>query len=148
MALRDEDAKSLNELGLDLDELRSFGALRRNNAILNAVVGADGGVEEAGLRRVAARVLTAVLKDGLDAIEAMRLYIAEYCFETWALETGERLRSEPDRAKPTSDFERQLRAALRARAKQIEIAPASGANDLRQAIEHSLDLMRGLSEGT
>jgi len=148
MALREEDAKTLEELGLDLDELRSFGALRRNNAILNAVVGADGGIEEAGLRRVGARVLTAVLKDGLEAVEAVRLYIAEYCFEVWALETGERLRSEPDRAKPTSDFERQLRAALRARAKQIAVEPASGENDLRKAIEHSLNLMRGLSEGT
>jgi len=146
MALRDQDAKTLEELGLDLDELRSFGALKRNNAILNAVVGADGGLEEAGLRRVAARVLTAVLKDNLDAIQAVRLYIAEYCFETWALETGERLRSEPDRAKPTSDFERQLRAALRARAKQIDVAPASGEDELRHAIDQSLDLMRGLTE--
>jgi hypothetical protein len=73
LAFRDEDASTLAELGLDLETLRSLSALQRNNAILNALVGADGGVEEAELRRVNSRVLTAVFKDGLDAVAAVRI---------------------------------------------------------------------------
>src|SRR5207247_7802463 len=60
LAFQRGDAETLQSLGLDLDELRSLSALRRANAILNAVVGADGGIEETELRKVNGRVLREV----------------------------------------------------------------------------------------
>ena len=147
LAIREEDAKTLSELGLNLEELSTLGNVQRNNAILNALIGADGGIEDAELRRVGARVLTAVLKEGLDAANAVRRYIVEYCVRVWANETGERQRAEAGRAKSSHALERQLHAALMARAKRIDIAPGSGRGELQGAIEESLGLMRGLTEG-
>lgn len=147
LAYREQDADTLAELGLDLDELQSLQALQRNNAILNALVGADGGVEEAELRRVNGRVLTRVFKEDLDPGDAVRAYIVEYAVQVWAGETGQRQRADSGRVHSSRELERQLRSALAARARQVEISADSGAESLRAAIESSLTLMRGLTEG-
>lgn len=147
LAYRDQDANTLAGLGLDLAELKSLQALQRNNAILNALVGADGGIEEAELRRVNGRVLTRVFKEDLDASDAVRAYIVEYAVQVWAGETGQRQRAGSSRVHSSRDLERQLRSALAARARRIEISPGAGAEGLRAAIESSLTLMRGLTEG-
>jgi hypothetical protein len=148
LAYRQQDAETLASLGLDLEELRSLSSLRRANAILNAVVGADGGIEDAELRRVNSRVLREVLEQGLDGVAAVRLYIVEYAVQVWCSETGEMQRTDTDRQVSNQDLERQLRAALEVRARQIEIAPASTADQLREAIGRSLSLMRKLMKGT
>jgi hypothetical protein len=147
LAYRDQDANTLAGLGLDLDELKSLQGLQRNNAILNALVGADGGIEEAELRRVNGRVLTRVFKEDLDPSDAVRAYIVEYAVQVWAGETGQRQRADSSRVHSSRDLERQLRSALAARARRIEISPGAGAEGLRAAIESSLALMRGLTEG-
>ncbi|CAN5717048.1 hypothetical protein BH18ACT13_BH18ACT13_08130 [soil metagenome] len=148
LAYRRGDAETLRSLGLDLDELRSLSGLRRANAILNAVVGADGGIEETELRKVNARVLREVLTTGLDGIAAVRLYIVEYVMQVWSSETGEAMRNGSRPASASRDAQRQLRDALMARARQLEVAPSSTATELRRAISRSLGLMRRLMKGT
>src|ERR1700733_9583106 len=81
LAYQRGDAETLRSLGLDLNELRSLSALKRANAILNAVVGADGGIEETELRKVNGRVLREVLTNSLDGAAAIRLYIVEYVMQ-------------------------------------------------------------------
>jgi hypothetical protein len=147
LAYRAEDADTLATLGLDLEELRSLAALQRNNAILNALVGADGGVEEAELRRVNGRVLTRVFKEDLDAADAVRAYIVEYAVQVWAGETGQRQRADSNRVHSSRQLERQLRGALAIRVRQVEISPGAGAEGLRSAIESALSLMHTLTEG-
>jgi hypothetical protein len=147
LAYRAQDAETLAALGLDLEELRSLEALQRNNAILNALVGADGGVEEAELRRVNGRVLTRVFKEDLDAADAVRAYIVEYAVQVWAGETGQRQRADSDHVHSSRQLERQLRGALAVRVRRIEISSGAGAEGLRSAIESSLALMHTLTEG-
>jgi hypothetical protein len=148
LAYQRGDAQTLRSLGLDLDELRSLSQLKRANAILNAVVGADGGIEETELRKVNARVLRQVLANSLDGVAAVRLYVVEYVMQVWASETGEEMRNGTRPASANSDSQRQLREALMARARRLNLAPASSAIQLRNAISRSLGLMRRLMKGT
>lgn len=148
LAYQRGDAETLRSLGLDLDELRSLSALKRANAILNAVVGADGGIEETELRKVNGRVLREVLTNSLDGAAAIRLYIVEYVMQVWASETGEAMRNGTRPASANREAERQLRDALTARARRLQIAPASTAVQIRNAISRSLGLMRRLMKGT
>lgn len=142
------DAETLRSLGLDLDELRSLSALKRANTILNAVVGADGGIEETELRKVNGRVLREVLTNSLDGAAAIRLYVVEYVMQVWASETGEAMRNGTRPASANREAQRQLRDALTARARRLQIAPASTAIQIRNAISRSLGLMRRLMKGT
>lgn len=147
LAYQRGDAATLRSLGLDLDELRSLSSLKRANAILNAVVGADGGIEQTELRKVNSRVLREVLTNGLDGIAAVRLYIVEYVMQVWASETGKEMRNGSRPASANRDSQRQLRDALIARARRLDIAPASTAVAFRNAILRSLGLMRRLMKG-
>lgn len=144
LAYQRGDAETLRELGLNLTELRSLSGLRRANAILNATVGADGGIEETELRKVNARVLTRMLSDGLDGVAAIRLYIVEYVVQVWASENGRAAHTADQPAAGTHEAERQLRGALAARARQITITTSTTAAELRDAIARSLSLMRRL----
>lgn len=148
LAYQRGDAATLQSLGLDLDELRSLSSLRRANAILNAIVGADGGIEETEMRRVNARVLREMLGNGLDGPAAVRLFIVEYVMQVWASETGEAMRSGSRPATASRESERQLRGALTAKARQLQIAASSTAAELRSSISSSLGLMRRLMKGT
>lgn len=148
LAYQRGDAETLRSLGLDLDELRSLSALKRANTILNAVVGADGGIEETELRKVNGRVLREVLTNSLDGAAAIRLYIVEYVMQVWASETGEAMRNGTRPASANREAQRQLRDALTARARRLQIAPASTAVQIRNAISRSLGLMRRLMKGT
>jgi hypothetical protein len=148
LAYQRGDTETLRSLGLDLDELRSLSALKRANTILNAVVGADGGIEETELRKVNGRVLREVLTNSLDGAAAIRLYIVEYVMQVWASETGEAMRNGTRPASANREAERQLRDALTARARRLQIAPASTAVQIRNAISRSLGLMRRLMKGT
>lgn len=147
MAYRSGDAQTLAALGLDLDELSSLSDLKRMNLILNALVGADGGIEDAELRRVNARVLREVFTKELDGAAAVRLYIVEYTVQVWAAETGKMQRATTGRGQTARDLERQLRAAIRVKAQQVEVVAASTAQGLRDAIASSLTLMRRLMKG-
>ncbi|MDP8929755.1 MAG: hypothetical protein M3O70_14590, partial [Actinomycetota bacterium] len=122
-------------------------SLKRANAILNAAVGADGGIEDTELRKVNARVLNRMLKDSLDGAVAVRLYIVEYVMQVWATETGEAVRKGGHPAGTRRESERQLRGALAARARQLSIATSSTAAELREAISASLGLMRRIMQG-
>lgn len=148
LAYQRGDADTLRNLGLDLADLRSLSSLRRANAILNAAVGADGGIEETELRKVNARVLNRMLSDQLDGAAAVRLYIVEYVMQVWASETGNARRNGNHAAGASRESERQLRGALTARARQLTIATSSTAAELRAAISGALGLMRRLMKGT
>lgn len=148
LAYQRSDAETLRGLGLDLNELRSLSGLKRANAILNAVVGADGGIEETELRKVNGRVLREVLTNSLDGVAAIRLYIVEYVMQVWASDTCEAMRKDTRPASANREAQRQLRDAFMARARRLEIAPASTAAQLRNAISRSLGLMRRLMKGT
>jgi hypothetical protein len=138
------DAETLQSLGLDLDELRSLSGLKRINAILNATVGADGGIEDTELRKVNVRVLKSMLTDDINGVEAVRLYIVEYVMQVWASETGEAIRNGQHAAGSTAQSERQLRGALAARARRLTIAASSTAAEFRDAIASSMTYMRRL----
>jgi len=147
IAYRSGDAQTLEALGLDLHELSSLSDLKKINSILNALVGADGGIEDAELRRVNARVLREVFTKELDGAAAVRLYIVEYTVQVWAAETGKMQRATAGSGEAPRELERQLRAVLRAKARQVEVAAAASANGLRDAIASSLTLMRRLMKG-
>ncbi|WP_121253483.1 hypothetical protein [Solirubrobacter pauli] len=123
-------------------------SLKRANAILNAVVGADGGIEETELRHVNGRVLKQVLNDGLDGAAAVRLYVVEYVMQVWATETAEARRNGATAATASADTERQLRNALVAKARQLQVAASSTATEIRSAISTSLSSMRRLMKGS
>lgn len=148
LAYQRGDADTLRSLGLDLDELRSLSDLKRINAILNATVGANGGIEDTELRKVNVRVLKSMLKDGLNGAEAVRLYIVEYVMQVWASETGEAIRNGQHAAGTTAQSERQLRGALTARARRLTIAASSTAIEFRNAISASMSYMRRLMRST
>jgi hypothetical protein len=148
LAYQRGDADTLRSLGLDLNELRSLSDLKRINAILNATVGADGGIEDTELRKVNVRVLKSILKDGVTGVEAVRLYIIEYVMQVWASETGEAIRTGQHAASSTAQAERQLRGALTARARRLTIAASSTAVEFRNAIASSMTYMRRLMRGT
>jgi hypothetical protein len=122
-------------------------SLKRANAILNAVVGADGGVEETELRHVNARVLKQVLNNGLDGAAAVRLYVVEYVMQVWATETAGARRDGAASATASAETERQLRGALTAKARQLQIAASSTATQIRTAISASLNSMLRLMKG-
>ena len=122
-------------------------SLKRANAILNAVVGADGGIEETELRHVNGRVLKQVLNDRLDGAAAVRLYVVEYVMQVWATETAEARRNGAASATASADTERQLRSALTAKARQLQVAASSTATEIRTAISTSLNSMRRLMKG-
>jgi hypothetical protein len=147
LAYQRGDAQTLENLGLDLNELRSMSSLKRANAILNAIVGADGGIEETELRHVNGRVLKQVLNDGLDGTAAVRLYVVEYVMQVWATETAEARRNGAASATASADTERQLRSALTAKARQLQIIASSTATEIRTAISTSLNSMRRLMKG-
>lgn len=147
LAYQRGDAQTLATLGLDLDELRSMTSLKRANAILNAVVGADGGIEETELRHVNGRVLKQVLNNGLDGVAAVQLYVVEYVMQVWATETAEARRNGAASASASADTERQLRNALTAKARQLQVAASSTAAEIRTAIATSLNSMRRLLKG-
>lgn len=148
LAYQRGDADTLRGLGLDLAELRSLSSLRRANAILNAAVGADGGIEETELRKVNARVLNRVLGEQLEGVAAVRLYIVEYVMQVWASETGDARRNGDHAVGASRESERQLRGALSARARQLTIAASATAAELREAISGAMALMRRLMRGT
>ena len=145
LALQRGDADALRELGLDLGELQSLSSGRRMNRILNALVGADGGIEETELRAVNSRVLREMLVSGLGGPDAVRLYIVEYVLQVYASELGEAMRDGSRPGQSSVEAERQLRGALRARVRQLQLpAEAVTANELRAAIYGALGMMRRL----
>jgi hypothetical protein len=122
-------------------------SLKRANAILNALVGADGGVEETELRHVNGRVLKQVLNDGLDGVAAVRLYVVEYVMQVWATETAEARRNGATAVGASADTERQLRNALTAKARGLQVAASSTAAEIRSAIMTAMKAMRRLMKG-
>ena len=68
--------------------------------------------------------------------------------QVWASETGEAMRNGTRPAGANREAQRQLRDALTARARRLQIAPASTAVQIRNAIARSLGLMRRLMKGT
>jgi hypothetical protein len=144
LAYQRGDEQTLRSLGLDLSELTTLSSLKRMNVMLNAIVGADGGIAETELRVVNGRVLRAIMRDNLDGAEAVRLYIVETVVQTWASETADASRdsSSPEN---TKEAERQLRSALTAKTRQLNL-PNTLVNtaELRAAIYDSLGLMRKL----
>ena len=106
------------------------------------------GIEETEMRRVNARVLREMLGNGLDGPAAVRLFIVEYVMQVWASETGEAMRSGSRPATASRESERQLRGALTAKARQLQIAASSTAAELRSSISTSLELTRRLMKGT
>lgn len=148
LAYRRGDAAALRELGLDLGELQSLSSARRMNRILNAIVGADGGIEETELRAVNSRVLRQMLVDEISGPDAVRLYIVEYVMQVYVSEAGEAMRDGSRPGQASVEAERQLRGVLRTRVRQLELPDqAVSAAELRDAIHRFLGLMRRLMRG-
>jgi hypothetical protein len=89
-ALRSGDAARLQELGLDLAELRSMGPRAQISRILQAVLGDAGHPDEAALRKAATRWVKAVLLDPQPPApqEGMRGLVTEWIYELSLVELG------------------------------------------------------------
>lgn len=145
LAYQRGDGTTLRALGLDLDELQTLDSSRRLNRILNRFVGADAGLEETELRAVNARVLRAILVDGLDGQGAVRLYIVEYVIQVHANEVGSRMHENGRSGSEIAETERQLRSALSARVQKLDLPNSFvSAAECRDAIDNALALMRSL----
>lgn len=143
------DAVALVALGLNYAELRAlndpFEVTRR---IVNAVCGqqADGRLEEAEERYVAASVADWVLQQSDDGTppevdDVARYAIATIVAEVLSSELGAALRNRPDEVVDVAEDE--LRDAARVLAEQTELSASGPTEDeLTRAIEHGIERLR------
>ena len=143
------DAAGLHSLGLDYRELRAlndpFEVTRR---IVDAVCGqqADGRLEEAEERYVAASVADWVLEQGEDGElpdvdDVARYAIATVVTEVLSSELGEALRDRPDEVADVAEDE--LRDAATVLASQTELSTSGATEDeLTRAIEDGIEKLR------
>ena len=148
------DATGLRALGLDYGELRAlddpFEVTRR---IVNAVCGqqADGRLEEAEERYVAASVVDWVLEqseDGElpDADDVARYAIAAIVAEVLSSELGKALRDRPDEVADVAEDE--LREAAAVLARQTVLTTSGPTEDeLTRAIEEGIEKLRPIYGG-
>ena len=148
------DATGLSALGLDYGELRAlddpFEVTRR---IVNAVCGqqADGRLEEAEERYVAASVVDWVLEQSEDeelpdVDDVARYAIATIVTEVLSSELGGALRDRPDEVADVAEDE--LREAATVLARQTELTTSGPTEDeLTRAIEEGVEKLRPIYGG-
>ncbi|MEU7719106.1 MULTISPECIES: hypothetical protein [Streptomyces] len=122
-ALRNGDAASLQELGLDLTELRSLRPLAQVSRILQAVLGDAGHPDEAALRKAATRYVKAVLVDPEPLVQqdALRGLVTEWIYELSLVELGSQKAEGNLTAQEAIGKQRLVRSWLERRLKQINV---------------------------
>ncbi|MFI1209984.1 hypothetical protein ACH4UV_20485 [Streptomyces sp. NPDC020802] len=122
-ALRNGDASRLQELGLDLTELRSLRPLAQVSRILQAVLGDAGHPDEAALRKAATRYVKAVLVDPEPPVQqdALRGLVIEWIYELSLVELGSQKAEGNLTAQEAIGKQRLVRSWLERRLKQIDV---------------------------
>ena len=122
-ALRSGDAARLQELGLDLAELRSLGPRAQIARILQAVLGDAGHPDEAALRKAATRWVKAVLLDAEPPAiqEGLRGLVIEWIYELSLVELGSQKAQGNLSAQGAIRKQRWLRSWLERRLKRLVI---------------------------
>ncbi|MFJ8637215.1 hypothetical protein [Streptomyces sp. NPDC093568] len=122
-ALRSGDAARLQELGLDLAELRGLGPRAQISRILQAVLGDAGHPDEAALRKAATRWVKAVLLDPEPPApqEGLRGLVVEWIYELSLVELGSQKAQGNLTAQEAIRKQRWLRSWLERRLKRLAI---------------------------
>jgi hypothetical protein len=122
-ALRSGDAARLQELGLDLAELRNLGPRAQISRILQAVLGDAGHPDEAALRKAATRWVKAVLLDPEPPApqEGLRGLVVEWIYELSLVELGSQKAQGNLTAQEAIRKQRWLRSWLERRLKRLVI---------------------------
>ncbi|MFJ6390135.1 hypothetical protein ACIQJT_21300 [Streptomyces sp. NPDC091972] len=122
-ALRRGDAARLQELGLDLAELRRLGPRAQIARILQAVLGDAGHPDEAALRKAATRWVKAVLLDAEPPAmqEGLRGLVIEWIYELSLVELGSQKAQGNLSAQGAIRKQRWLRSWLERRLKRLVI---------------------------
>jgi len=135
-ALRQGDAESLAELGLDLDRLRSMGPVRQCAAILDAVLGEGGHPDEYALRKASTESLKEVLlaETPPDEREVLRGFVVNYIFELSLVELQAQLNAGAIDPREAAQREKQIRRYLGRRVATIGLTDGRiESKDLREA---------------
>ncbi|MFF3663377.1 hypothetical protein [Streptomyces olivochromogenes] len=122
-ALRNGDAARLQELGLDLAELRSLRPLAQVSRILQTVLGDAGHPDEAALRKAATRYVKAVLVDPDPPAQqdGLRGLVTEWIYELSLVELGSQKAQGDLTAQEAISKQRLVRSWLERRLKNIDV---------------------------
>lgn len=122
-ALRNGDAGRLQELGLDLTELRALRPLAQISRILQTVLGDAGHPDEAALRKAATRYVKAVLLDPQPPAQqdGLRGLVTEWIYELALVELGSQKAQGNLTAQEAIVKQRLVRSWLERRLKHINI---------------------------
>ncbi|MET9562199.1 hypothetical protein [Streptomyces tauricus] len=122
-ALRNGDAARLQELGLDLTELRSLRPLAQVSRILQTVLGDAGHPDEAALRKAATRYVKAVLVDPDPPAQqdGLRGLVTEWIYELSLVELGSQKAQGDLTAQQAISKQRLVRSWLERRLKNIDV---------------------------
>ncbi|MDX2546921.1 hypothetical protein ACOT81_05335 [Streptomyces sp. WI04-05B] len=122
-ALRNGDAAGLQELGLDLTELRSLRPLAQVSRILQRVLGDAGHPDEAALRKAATRYVKAVLVDPEPPAQSdgLRGLVIEWIYELSLVELGSQKAQGSLTAQEAITKQRLIRSWLERRLKHIDV---------------------------
>lgn len=135
-ALRRGDDTLLRELGLNLADLTGLDVLDQVARILNVSAPATGLQSDAELRHALTEALLTILEGDDSPQAAIEAFIAAYTFEVLVTETGARERNGERAGALTRDDERQLRTAIEAYVRQLDLnTDLVSENDFRLAIE-------------
>jgi 7-cyano-7-deazaguanine synthase in queuosine biosynthesis len=121
-ALRRGDGAQLQQLGLNLAELDGLDVLDQIARILDVAAPASGLQADAELRHALTDALLAVLDDEGSSRTAMEAFIASYTFEVLITEVGARERDGERAGALTGGDERQLRKAIEAYVRQLDLS--------------------------
>jgi hypothetical protein len=130
-ALREGDAETLGQLGLDLTALQDLDPFDQVAEILDALVPDTGALEDAELRDASAEALLLLLEgEADDVVGVIQLLVSEYVFAVCITEVGAKLRRGDRTGISSKRDEDTLRQVIRAYADQIEIGAGrlTGAN--------------------
>ncbi|MER6718070.1 hypothetical protein [Streptomyces halstedii] len=122
-ALRNGDAARLQELGLNLTELRNLRPLAQISRILQTVLGDAGHPDEAALRKAATRYVKAVLLDPEPPAQqdGLRGLVTEWIYELALVELGSQKAQGNLTAQEAIAKQRLIRSWLERRLKRIGI---------------------------
>ncbi|MFD8111045.1 MULTISPECIES: hypothetical protein [Streptomyces griseus group] len=122
-ALRNGDAARLQELGLDLAELRTLRPFAQISRILQTVLGDAGHPDEAALRKAATRYVKAVLLDPEPPPQqdGLRGLVTEWIYELALVELGSEKAQGNLTAQEAITKQRMIRSWLERRLKKIGV---------------------------
>jgi hypothetical protein len=136
LAVRRNDAVTLDALGLSLTDLRGLSPVAQCSRILKALVGSGADIDESEMLAASSNALVAVLTESLTPAAAVRVFIVEYVMEISVTELGATMR-ERGSGEVSVQVEDGLRSLVTAQVDQIQL------NDDRLDPQHLQDALFG-----